>query len=158
MESEADTALPVTPKRTGFDLSSQEPNSDRVTTLNLRVHPTESIPSSPPETPSKMTYAGDDTRKSVESESDALSTIPAIETPSSSASAPGSPEIEVMPIQDYESDAHSPAVQLIGDDDGDEDDMFATNLMESFPWRRDNLSLEQTVRQIERALQYGEYF
>jgi ubiquitin carboxyl-terminal hydrolase 34 len=106
-----------------------------------------------------MTYTGDDTRKSVESESDALSTIPAIETPSSSASAPGSPEIEALPIQDYESDVHSPAVQLIGDDDDDEDDdiMFPRNLMESFPWRRENLTLEQTVRQIERALQFGKY-
>jgi len=67
-----------------------------------------------------MINEGEDagTRISVESESDALSTIPAIETPSSSPSPIGSPTVELVVQSEDELDfgGHDPPVAIIDDD------------------------------------------
>lgn len=136
-----DSAPPRTPTRSGsaggVKQPTETPTSSRVTTLNLRAGPLEPTLSSPlsPATPSQMPYAAEDTsmRKSVESESDALSCAPAMETPSSSSSSAGnSPEIEVVSIQD-DSPVQSPAVHLIDDPDLDVND-YANDIMLEFPW------------------------
>ena len=99
--SELGSAPPRTPSspRQG---SSPEPTSSKVT-LNLRTAPPlGSISSSPPSpTPlSKMAPGApeNEARQSIESGSDELSTIPAVESPSSSSMAPESPEIEVVAL------------------------------------------------------------
>ncbi|KAG9232040.1 ubiquitin C-terminal hydrolase-like protein [Amylocarpus encephaloides] len=144
---------PRTPARVSPQLLPAEPTSSRVT-INLRTtQALESIPSSPPSpiTPSKMGNGGEDigTRVSVESESDALSTVPAIETPSSSPSAIGSPEIELVPMSDDERDygRGSPPVAIF---DGDE--MVADPMLD-FPYLADQ-SLVDATRHISRFFQY----
>ncbi|EKD21222.1 uncharacterized protein L3040_000736 [Drepanopeziza brunnea f. sp. 'multigermtubi'] len=106
-EADPDPSLPSTPARISTELPA-EPNSSRVT-INLRTNRNlEPIPSSPPSpsptSPSRMPNGGgqDIARVSVESESDGLSTVPAIETPSSSPSAGGSPRIELVPMDEDE--------------------------------------------------------
>jgi ubiquitin carboxyl-terminal hydrolase 34 len=152
---ELDTAPPHTPSRIQRDFPPPEPTSSRVT-INLRTQRAlEDIPSSPvsPPTPSKMVSGGEDsgTRVSVESESDALSTVPPIETPSSSPSPSGSPTIELIQISedDAEYEEISPAVfdgsPVTGDPIFD------------FPYL-ENQSLVDAVRKIARFFQCGESF
>ena len=64
----------------------------------------------------------------MESESDALSTIPVIETPSSSPSAASSPQVELVNMHDEESD-QDPTVELLDDDD------VYLDFMLTFPYR-----------------------
>jgi ubiquitin carboxyl-terminal hydrolase 34 len=100
-----------------------------------------------------MVNDGEDTgtRVSVESESDALSTVPPIETPSSSPSPPGSPTIELIPISedDAEYEDISPAMAVF------EGDAVTSDPMLDFPYL-ENQSLVEAVRKIARFLQYGE--
>ncbi|KAH6668875.1 ubiquitin C-terminal hydrolase-like protein [Halenospora varia] len=151
-----DPAPPRTPTRIPSDHPPPEPTSSRVT-INLRTaRPLESIPSSPPSpaTPSKMVNGGEDggTRFSVESESDALSTVAdaALETPSSSPSPVGSPEIELITINEDDGDYESqspPVVTIDADEYGDP--------MLDFPYLGDE-SLVSAVQKVSRFLQYDE--
>ena len=144
--------LPQTPTRMPSEgAPPPEPTSSRVT-INLRtVRPLESIPSSPP-SPSRMTNSREDvaTRASVESESDALSTIPAIETPSSSPSERRSPSIELITISDDGGDfgSRSPPVAIL-----DGDTVF-TNPMLDFPFL-DDQSLVDAVASLKNYMQFG---
>ena len=153
-KASAYTAPPRTPTSSALQSSPTEPTSSRVT-INLRTaRRLDSIPSASPSptTPSKMTNNGADTgtRISVESESDALSTIPAIETPSSSSSGPGSPRIELV-VNDQDSDfvLRSPALAIF-----DEDEVFADPMLE-FPYHGEDETLAGTVTRLVRHLQYG---
>lgn len=147
--------LPQTPTRMPSE-APPEPTSSRVT-INLRTaRPLESIPSSPPSpnTPSKMVNSGEDTgtRVSVESESDALSTAPPIETPSSSPSSPseGDPPFELVPINenDGEFESQSPPVVIL---DGD---TIYSDPMIDFPYVGGD-TYEQGARNLARFMQYG---
>ncbi|RDL38126.1 Cysteine proteinase [Venustampulla echinocandica] len=155
--SEADPALPRTPTRIPSKSPLPEPTSSRVT-INLRTaRPLESIPSSPPSptTPSKMVDGGEDsgTRVSVgsESDADALSAIPPIETPSSSPSATGSPTIELVPISEDDEDfeGRSPPVAIF---DGD---AVLSDPMPDFPYLGDD-SLVDGARKVARYLQFDD--
>ena len=90
------------------------------------------------------------TRVSVESESDALSTIPAIETPSSSPSEPGSPTIELVTISEDGGDfgSPSPPVAIL-----DGDAMFPDPMMD-FPFLGDE-PLVDAVAALKHYMQYG---
>jgi ubiquitin carboxyl-terminal hydrolase 34 len=154
-KSEADSAPPRTPTRSGSHPPSEPPTSSRVT-INLRtIRPLESIPSSPPSpiTPSKMADGGVDTslRVSVESESDALSTAPAIETPSSSPSAVGSPKIEIVAMSedDDEFASRDPPLAII-----DEDEVFI-DPMQNIPYQNDGDTPVSVVRKVAAFWQYG---
>lgn len=118
-------------------------------TINLRASQLlDCIPSSPPSptSPSKMLNGGDGgTRMSVESESDNLSTVPAIETPSSSGSAPGSPTLEILPPEDEDD------IQVaIITDDGLYSDPIST-----FPYHSDEETACDTVQRLARYWQFG---
>jgi ubiquitin carboxyl-terminal hydrolase 34 len=154
-KTELETAPPHTPPRMKADFLPPEPTSSRVT-INLRTQRgLEDIPSSPvsPPTPSRMVNGGEDTgmRVSVESESDALSTVPLIETPSSSPSPSGSPTIELIQISedDAEYDGISPAVF-----DGSP---VTSDPVLDFPYL-ENHTLVEAVRKIARFLQYGKIY
>lgn len=90
-------------------------------------------------------------RQSIESGSDELSPILAVESPSSSSVAPGSPEIEVVTInEDGEGFANrSPPLAII-----DEDELFADPIL-SFPYNGDGESLVNTVKRLVHFIQYG---
>jgi ubiquitin carboxyl-terminal hydrolase 34 len=90
------------------------------------------------------------TRVSVESESDALSTIPAIETPSSSPSESGSPTIELVTISEDGGDfgSRSPPVAILNGDT-----MFSDPMMD-FPFLGDE-SLVDAVGTLKHYMQYG---
>jgi ubiquitin carboxyl-terminal hydrolase 34 len=96
-----------------------------------------------------MVHAADDagTRISVESESDALSTIPPIETPSSSASPIGSPQVEL--VDDLEFINDDPPVAIINDDAVYLDPML------NFPYNAEGETLANTIGRLARFLQYG---
>jgi ubiquitin carboxyl-terminal hydrolase 34 len=89
----------------------------------------------------------------LETESDALSTLPATETPSSSPSVMGSPEIELVPDHSHESEylTRSPPLAIIG-----EDDVFV-DPMAAFPYHTHGESLLNTVRKIANFLQNGKF-
>lgn len=155
-KAEADPPAPSTPTRAPSEQLPPEPTSSRVT-INLRTNrPLDPIPSSPPSpaTPSKMPVGPSDdaARASIESESDALSTAPA-ETPTSSPSAMGSPEIEVVTVDDDASEygEREPQVAIIDDDDVEFLDPLA-----SFPYYAEGEALTTTVHRLSRYLQYGE--
>lgn len=156
MNSEASPAPPHTPTRNGSEPPQPEPNSSRVT-INLRTtRPLEPIPSTPqsPTTPSKMINGGEDasTRVSIESESDALSTIPAIETPTSSSSALGSPEIEVLTVHDDDDFVtQSPQVAIINDDED-----LIEEAVHSFPYRDEGESPLSAVKKVAQFIQWRE--
>jgi ubiquitin carboxyl-terminal hydrolase 34 len=145
---------PSTPIREPSDPPTAEPTSSRVT-INLRTNrPLEAIASSPPSpsTPSKMVHGADDagTRISIESESDALSTIPPIETPSSSASPLGSPQVElVQDASDFDND--DLPVAIINDKSVYLDPMV------NFPYNAEGETLPNTVARLGRFLQFGMY-
>jgi ubiquitin carboxyl-terminal hydrolase 34 len=97
-----------------------------------------------------MVHGTDDagTRISVESESDALSTVPPIETPSSSASPTGSPQVElVQEISDFDND--DPPVAII------DDDSVYLDPMENFPYKAESEQLPTTVSRLARFFQFG---
>lgn len=155
-KAEADPP-PSTPTREPSEQPTAEPTSSRVT-INLRTNrPFEAIPSSPPSpsTPSKMVHGADDagTRISVESESDALSTIPPIETPSSSPSPIGSPEVELVAIGEDDSDFNNDElpVAIINED------AVYLDPMANFPYFAEGETLVNTVGRVARFLQYGVY-
>lgn len=155
VNSAAGPAPPHTPTRNCSEPLQPEPNSSRVT-INLRTaQPLESIPSSPqtPTTPSKMINGEEDAsaRVSVESESDALSTIPAIETPTSSSSVLGSPEIEVLTVHDDDDDFvhHSPPVAIIN-----EDEDLIEDAMLNFPYREEGESPLSAVKKVANFIQW----
>ena len=157
IRTELETAPPRTPSRNHTILPPPEPNSSRVT-INLRTQRAqEDIPSSPvsPSTPSKMVHGGDDTdmRVSVESESDAdaLSTVPPIETPSSTASLTGSPTIELIPVSEDDADYEdiSPGVAVF------EEDPVTSDPILEFPYL-ESQTLIDAVHQIVRYFQSGE--
>jgi ubiquitin carboxyl-terminal hydrolase 34 len=146
---------PSTPTREPSEPPTAEPTSSRVT-INLRTNRTlEAIPSSPPSpsTPSKMVHGADDagTRISIESESDALSTIPPIETPSSSPSPIGSPQVELIPMDNDDSDFNNddPPVAIINDDSDYLDPMS------NFPYNAEGETLVNTVGRLARFMQNG---
>ncbi|TVY49434.1 Ubiquitin carboxyl-terminal hydrolase 34 [Lachnellula cervina] len=145
--------LPQTPTRMPSEgPPPPEPTSSRVT-INLRtVRPLGSIPSSPP-SPSRMVNSRENmaTRASVESESDALSTIPAIETPSSSPSERRSPSVEVITVSEDGGDfgSRSPPVAIL---DGD---IVITNPMVEFPFL-DDQSLVDAVGSLKNYMQFDE--
>jgi hypothetical protein len=150
---------PSTPTREPSEQPAAEPTSSRVT-INLRTNrPLEVIPSSPssPSTPSKMVTGAEDagTRISVESESDALSTIPPIETPSSSPSptGTGSPQVELVAIGEDDSDFNNddPPVAIINED------AVYLDPMANFPYFAEGETLVNTVARVARFLQYGTY-
>ncbi|KAF4629829.1 hypothetical protein G7Y89_g8311 [Cudoniella acicularis] len=91
------------------------------------------------------------TRFSVESESDALSTIAAFETPSSSPSAIGSPEIELITINEDDADyeSQSPTVVTL-----DGDTIYSDPMLE-FPYLGDE-SLVSALRKVAHYLQYDD--
>lgn len=95
-----------------------------------------------------MTNGGDDAvaRFSVESESDALSTAPAIETPSSSSSE-GSPKVELVTIDD-DSDFAEPLAII-------DDDEIYMDPMSNFPYCVEGETLNETVVRVARFFQYG---
>jgi ubiquitin carboxyl-terminal hydrolase 34 len=90
-------------------------------------------------------------RQSIESGSDELSTIPAVESPSSSSLAPESPEIEVVAINEdgeyYAS--RSPPLAII-----DEDELFVDPIL-SFPYNGEGETLVNTVKRLVHFVQYG---
>lgn len=92
-------------------------------------------------------------RASIESESDALSTVPA-ETPTSSPST-GSPEIELVAVDDDISEygEREPQVAIINDDVSflDPHANFPT-----FPYYVDGELLTAPVHRLSRYLQYGQ--
>ncbi|KAE8446846.1 hypothetical protein EG329_011623 [Mollisiaceae sp. DMI_Dod_QoI] len=152
--AEADLPAPSTPTRAPSEQPTTEPTSSRVT-INLRTNrPLDPIPSSPPSpaTPSKMPNGADDNgaRASIESESDALSTAPAIETPSSSPSVNGSPEIEVVTVDDDVSEygERDPPVAII------DDDAVYLDPLTNFPYYAEGEALTTTVHRLSRYLQY----
>ncbi|KAN0095287.1 ubiquitin C-terminal hydrolase-like protein [Hyaloscypha variabilis] len=152
-KAEADPP-PSTPTREPSEQPPAEPTSSRVT-INLRTNRTlEAIPSSPPSpsTPSKMVHGADDagTRISIESESDVLSTIPPIETPSSSASPIGSPQVELIPMDNDDSDFNNDDLPVaIINDDSD-----YLDLMSSFPYKAEGETLANTVNRLSRFIQF----
>ncbi|TVY73211.1 Ubiquitin carboxyl-terminal hydrolase [Lachnellula suecica] len=161
-DDDQDLALPRTPTRMPSDGPPPEPTSSRVT-INLRTaRPLDPIPSSPPSpaTPSKMgtrredvdADAGTGTRVSVESESDALSTVPAIETPSSSPSEAGSPKVELVPDSEDDGDfgGHIPVSLLDGEPMYNENDP-----MLDFPFLGDD-SLVTAAGRLQHYLQYDD--
>ena len=89
---------------------------------------------------------------SVESESDVLSTIPAVETPSSSPSAMDSPRIElVVSEDDADYRDRSPPVAIIGEDE------IYSDPMESFPYVQPGETLVGTMKRLCSFIQYGMY-
>ncbi|KAF8857285.1 ubiquitin C-terminal hydrolase-like protein [Acephala macrosclerotiorum] len=151
--AEVDPLAPSTPTRASSEQPSVEPTSSRVT-INLRTNrPLDPIPSSPPSptTPSKMPNGADDNgaRASIESESDALSTVPAVETPSSSPSSTGSPLIEeVHQVEDDVSEyEHDPVVAFLDQD-------AYMDPLTTFPYFSEGEALTQTVRRLARYFQY----
>jgi ubiquitin carboxyl-terminal hydrolase 34 len=98
-----------------------------------------------------MVHGADDagTRISVGSESDALSTIPPIETPSSSASPIGSPQVELVDDLDFIND--DPPVAIIDDDSVYLDPML------NFPYNAEGETLASTIGRLARFLQYGSW-
>ncbi|KAG0647567.1 Ubiquitin-specific-processing protease 34 [Hyphodiscus hymeniophilus] len=141
---------PITPPPKALGHLPTEPTSSRVT-INLRTNkPSDLIPSSPPSphTPTKMNGAEDNrSGLSVETESDALSTFPAIETPSSSPSAiSSSPHIEVVTEDDFRS--QSPPVAIIGEDE------IYIDPMRTFPYGQDGESLVSTLERVAHFFQY----
>ncbi|KAL2064045.1 hypothetical protein VTL71DRAFT_4539 [Oculimacula yallundae] len=150
-EPQTQPDLPSTPTNNLSDPLPTEPTSSRVT-INLRTNRSlESIPSSPisAASPSKMPYDGGDdtTRISVESESDALSTIPPIETPSSTPSAVSSPQVELVD-EDDESDYgnQDPPLAIIDD--------HYLDPMHSFPYLGGEEPPLSAFRRITHFLQY----
>ncbi|RDW59732.1 hypothetical protein BP6252_12819 [Coleophoma cylindrospora] len=116
-----DPSPPHTPTRTAT-LSVQTDATPSRFTINLRTARTADYTSSPssPTTPSKMINGSEDrvARISMDTESDALSTVPAMETPSSSSSALGSPEIELINMSEEADYAgQSPPLAIIEDDE-----------------------------------------
>lgn len=89
-------------------------------------------------------------RQSIESGSDELSTIPAVESPSSSSMAPESPEIEVVAINEdgEEFASRSPPLAII-----DEDELFVDPIL-SFPYNGDGESLVNTVKRLAHFIQF----
>lgn len=92
-----------------------------------------------------------DPRATIESESDALSTAPAIGTPSSSPSALGSPDIEVIPLSEDDGDfpGTSPPVAIL-----DEDTLLADPVLD-FPFLESGEPLPSTIHRVANFLQYG---
>jgi ubiquitin carboxyl-terminal hydrolase 34 len=103
-----------------------------------------------------MVHRADDagTRISIESESDALSTVPPIETPSSSASPIGSPQVELIPMDNDDSDFNNDDLPVaIINDDSD-----YLDLMSSFPYKAEGETLANTVNRLSRFIQFGMWF
>lgn len=154
MQSEPGPAPPHTPTRNASEPPQPEPNSSRVT-INLRTaRPLDTIPSSPqsPVRPTKMTNGGEDAgiRISTGSGSDVLSTVPAIETPISSPSALGSPEIEILTVHDDDGFiTQGPSVAIIG---GDED-LFEEAVLD-FPYRDDEESPLNAAKRVAQFFQW----
>ncbi|KAM3073711.1 hypothetical protein ACMFMG_004404 [Clarireedia jacksonii] len=154
MQDQSEPLLPSTPTRPATAKSQAEPTSSRVT-INLRTPhpPLDLLPSTPPSpsTPSKMMNSVEDDPVGIgaETESDALSTLPAAETPSSSPSVMGSPEIELVADHTHESEylTRSPPLAIIG-----EDDVFV-DPMATFPYHTHGETLLNTVRKIANFLQ-----
>jgi len=98
-----------------------------------------------------MPHAGgeDTARVSVESESDVLSTIPAIETPSSTPSAVSSPQVELVNMDDDDSDFanQDPPLAII-------DDQYI-DIMYSFPYRSREESALSASQRVASFLQQG---
>lgn len=150
---------PSTPTRPTTAHSQAGQTSSRVT-INLRTPqpPLESISSdtSSPNTPSKILnpMEDEDTRISIESESDVLSNVPAsvMETPSSTPSViEGSPEVEVLAVSSDDPE-RSPTLAII-----DEREVF-TDPLSHFPCRRRGDSLYQSIKRVASILQYGKTF
>lgn len=150
---DSEPTLPQTPTRTPIDRPPPERTSSKVT-INLRTprlleSPTPSPP--PSSSPSKMANDEEDTgmRRSVESESDALSTIPAIETPSSSPSDAGSPTIELVPPSEDDRGSQSPPVAILSGD------AEYADLWSDFPLLGGDGNLLSAVKSVQNYMQYG---
>jgi ubiquitin carboxyl-terminal hydrolase 34 len=144
-EGATHSGFPVTPP--SDQAPAELPTSSRVT-INLRTNrPLESIPSSPP-SPSKLAH--ENVRFSAESESDVMSTTGAIETPSASPSDGGSPEVEIVTIEDDSDFTDRDTVAIIATDN----DMYLDPLA-GFPYFAEAETLVQTVNRLSRFLQYG---
>lgn len=146
---------PSTPTRPTTAHSLAGPTSSQVT-INLRT-PQHRLESPSPTSPSPMsqsniqnTMEDEVTRISIESESDVLSTVPAsvIETPSSSPSAAGSPEVELVPISSDDPE-RSPTLAIIN-----EEEVFPDPL-NHFPYQRRGENLLMALRRATNILQYG---
>ena len=154
MTTDPPSPPPTTPPPKAVEHLPTEPTSSRVT-INLRAAKAlDPIPSSPPspQTPSKIMSGAEETRNglSMKSESDALSTVPAVETPSSSPSAAGSPQIELVVEQDDpDYGDRSPPVAIIG-----EDDIFG-DPVQSFPFVQEGESLVAAIKRLAHYVQYG---
>ncbi|KAF7921904.1 uncharacterized protein EAE97_011195 [Botrytis byssoidea] len=145
---------PSTPTRPTTAHSQAGPTSSQVT-INLRT-PQHRLESPSPTSPSPMsqsnipnTMEDEVTRISIESESDVLSTVPAsvIETPSSSPSATGSPEVELVPISSDDPE-RSPTLAIIN-----EEEVFPDPL-NHFPYQRRGENLLMALRRATNILQY----
>lgn len=87
-----------------------------------------------------------------ESESDVLSTVPAVDTPSSSPSAVGSPHIELVVTEDDEEfGKESPPVAIIGEDEIYQDPM------QNFPYAQEGETLATTAKRLSTFIQYGKF-
>jgi ubiquitin carboxyl-terminal hydrolase 34 len=98
------------------------------------------------------------THLSLDSGDEDVSTKQQIETPSSSSSVvadTGSPEIELISVNEDESEFgnQSPQVAIIGDEDNL---LLGSNPMLEFPYRGPAEPLPAAVRKIARFLEYGE--
>ena len=134
--------------------SPPEPTSSRVT-LNLRANKHDASIPSWPSSPSDDGQSAVSTqpRKSVESENEAVSLIPVVETPSSSTSASGSPEVELVTMieEDTGFDSQDPPMAII-----DEEEIFLDiDPMMDFPYCGDEEALVDAVIKVARFLQYG---
>lgn len=145
---DSDPSQPRTPTRSTPSDDPAEPTSSKVT-INLRTRHLDSIPSSPPSPTPSISNDRYISRESIESESDALSTVPANETPSSSPSIPGSPEVELV-LNDDDSDFTpvTPSVAVIGQE-------VFPNPMDSFPYHTAHETLVHTVRRLTHFVHYG---
>ena len=154
----AGPAPPHTASRHGSDPPPQ-PNSSRIT-INLRtVQPLDSVRSSPqtPATPSKMINGGEDANARVrsESESDVLSTLPTIETPTTSSSVLGSPEIEVLTVHDDDDEDfvhQGPPVSIINEDE----DPFEVVLFD-WPFYGDGETPLSSLKRISNHIQWRKF-
>lgn len=149
-------ASPHTPPNMSVSFPT-EPTSSRVT-INLRTtHSSQESPVSS-QSPSTLAAGTEDARTSVETESDALSTILPIETPSSSPSRSSSPQVEVVDMIDVDSDYNLDLpVTIIGDDNEEDGDEYE-EVMEAFPGSRDDETEVQSVLKVARHFQYGMVF
>jgi ubiquitin carboxyl-terminal hydrolase 34 len=143
---------PQTPPHPVANMPATEPTSSRVT-INLRSTRPPELSSSPPvspTTPSRIVEQAADTKMSIEPLDEDVVPEPAVETPTTSSSPDGSPEIELVVSEDEE---QTPPVAIIEDDEL----LLESDLdpMSQFPYSSITEPLRNVVLKIEKFLEYG---